>query len=368
MIVAISISYSEIFDGETPNLNDLLNDIPSEVVISILSLINSQLYLEHDLRTQLRIFNFLTFRQDEKTKSKILSRLIKKSDREPTVEFFGLLYSTEFIHYELINYRDFHIKDTSPQQELNFIKAYFLIVEQVNTKYSAFFKFNETSDVNHFQKTTWPTLIDQFEINHNINPFTGMVKGLTFLNYFEFHSPFTAHVKKFLQKNQKEKTWNYILDLMNLIKNSWDTQRQDTSKLYPFSFNNSYGYSSLFENFAISVSDYEREHRYEKRNFSGLKSKPLFKIKEQNYIVLNWNFLSNKLYDGLLFDFFNQSGISENKIFNSFISFKKYVSEEVIEKHLFQKLIDKCFNKKHITLLFDNGEFQGFPDAYVRDG
>ncbi len=40
----------------------------------------------------------------------------------------------------------------------------------------------------------------------------------------------------------------------------------------------------------------------------------------------------------------------------------------MIEKHLFQKLIDKCFNKKHITLLFDNGEFQGFPDAYVRDG
>lgn len=368
MRVVISVTYSEIFDGDTPDLKDLLNDIPSEVVISILSLINSQLYLGHDLKTQIRILDFLTFRQSDQTKSKILSRLIKKSEKEPSIAFFGLLYSTEFIHYELLNYRDFHIKDTTPQQELNFIKAYFLIVEQVNTKYSSVFKFNETSDVNHFQKTTWPTLIDQFEINHNVNPITGMVKGLTLLNYFEFHSPFANHVKTFLQKNQKEKTWNYILDLINLIKSSWDTQRQDPSKLYPFSFNESYGFSSLFENFAISVDNYAKEYGSEKRNFSGLKSKPLFKVKERNYIVLNWNFLSNKLYDGLLFDFFNQSGISENAQFSSFLNFKKYISEEVIEKYLFKKLIEKCFSKKHITLLFDNGTTQGFPDAYARDG
>jgi hypothetical protein len=105
MRVVISVTYSEIFDGDTPDLKDLLNDIPSEVVISILSLINSQLYLGHDLKTQIRILNFLTFRQSDQTKSKILSRLIKKSEKEPSIEFFGLLYSTEFIHYELLNYR-----------------------------------------------------------------------------------------------------------------------------------------------------------------------------------------------------------------------------------------------------------------------
>lgn len=366
MRVVISVTYSEIFDGDIPNLRDLLDDIPSEVVVSILSLINSQLYLGHDLKTQIIIFNFLTIRQSDITRNKILSRLLRKSEKEPSIEFFGLLYSTEFIHYELLNYRDFDITDTTPQQELNFLKAYFLIVEKVNARYSAVFKFNETSDVHHFQKTTWPTLIDQFEINHNINPITGMVKGLTLLNYLEFHSPYTDYVKKFLQKNQKEKSWNYILDLINLIKSSWDTQGQNTGKLYPFSFNESHGFSSLFENFSISVDNYAREYGAEKRNFSGLKSKPLFKTKEQKYIVLNWNFLSNKLYDGLLFDFFNQSGISEK--LGSFLDFKKYISEEVIEKYLFKKLISKCFEKKHIKLLFDNGKSQGFPDAYVRDG
>jgi hypothetical protein len=368
MRTVISVSYSDIFEGDIPNLKVLLEEIPSEVVITILSLINSQLYLGHDLKTQIKILDFLTFRQSEEIKNSLLSRLIKKSKKDPSIEFFGLLYSTEFIHHELLNYRDFQIKDTTPQQELNLIKAYFVIVEQVNTKYSSAFKIPETWDTNHFQKTVWPSFIDQFEINHSINPITGMVKGITFLNYLEFHSPYSKHVKIFLQKNQKEKSWNYMLDLINLIKSSWDAQEKNPRKLYPFSFNKSQEFNSLFENFTISIENYRKEYSSGKKNFSGLKDKPLFKIREEKYLVINWNFLSNKLYDGLLFDFFHQSGILSNGNFKSFLDFKKFVSEEVVEKYLFKKLIENCFKKKHITLVFDDKITQGFPDAYVREG
>lgn len=368
MRIVISITYSEIFEGDVPNLKDLLIDIPSEVVVTILSLINSQLYLDHSLKTQVRILDFLTLRQSDQIKTKIFSRLIKRSEKEPSVELFTPLYTTEFIHYELLNFKDFHITDTSPEQELNLIKAYFLIVEQVNARYSAAYKASRNLDADNFQKMTWPTLIDQFDVNHNTNPITGMVKGLTLLNYLEFHSSFSTYVQTFIKKNQKEKIWNYILDLANLVKSSWDAQRENPSKLLPFSFNESSEFSSLFENFAISIEKYAKEFSLDKRNFSGLKDKPLFKSKKQNYIVLNWNFLSNKLYDGLLYDFFNQSGISDNELFKSFLDFKKFISKEVIERYLFKKLIENCFKKKHLTLLFDDEKNKGFPDAYVRDG
>jgi len=367
MRVVISPTYSDIFEGDVPSLNDLLKDIPSEVVITILSLINSQLYLGNSIETQMRIFEFLSFRQSSETKSKILSRLIKKSEKEPSIEFFGLLYSTEFIHYELVHYRDFQIIDTTPDQELNLIKAYFLVAEMVNEKYHSAYKSNESLEAEYFQKMTWPTLIDQFEVNHNINPITGMVKGLTLLNYLEFHSPYKKYVDSFLLKNEKKKTWNYILDLINLVKSSWEAQKNNPNKLSPPAFKESYGFNSLFQNFAISIENYTKEYAHDKKNFSGLKDKPLFRLKTENYIVLNWNFLSNKLYDGLLFDFFNQSGISENKEFKSILDFKNFISNYVIEKFLFKKLIEKCFAKNGV-FVFDDGTKMGFPDAYVRDG
>ncbi len=368
MKITITPTYSDIFDGEVPKLEDLIKDIPSETVISILSVISSYLYLEgNGLKTQFRVLNFLNLRQSLETRQSILQRLFRRADKEESIEFFTQLYCMEFLHYEFTHYRDFKINDTTPYQELNFLKAYFVIAEQVNKKYTTAFDTNKELAGDYFQKSIWPTLFDQFEVNHRSNPFTGMIKGIAFLNFMEFYSPYNKYVHEFLAKHKKKKSWNYILDLMMLIKSSWDEILKKPDRP-PFSFKDIEGFTSLFKSFAISVEEYSKEYSLGKKNFSGFKSKPLFEILNGHYIVINWDFLSNKLYDGLLFDFYNQSGISENENFKDFITFKKYVSEKLTEQFLFQKLITQCFQKKHTVTVFDHKIVDGFPDAYVRDG
>ncbi len=369
MRIAITPTYSDVFDGDVPKLEDLIADIPSETIISMLSLISSHLYLNgHGLPTQFSILKFITFRQPPQTRLEILQRLQQKSEREQSIEFFTQLYCMEFAHYEFTHYRDFKINDTTLTQELNFLKAYFVVAEQVNEKYIVAFDENTKLNGDYFQTNTWPTLFDQFEINHRQNPFTGMVKGIALFNFLEFHSPYGEYVRRFLSKHKKEKSWNYILDLMTLIKSSWDTIKERPDKLPPFSFKGIEGFNSLFESFTLSVAEYVKGYSEGKKNFTGLKSKPLFEIKKDHYLVLNWNFLSNKLYDGLLFDFYSQSGISENETFKEFIDFKKYISEKLTEHFLFRKLVTQCFQKKHMVSLFDDSSKNGLPDAYVRDG
>jgi len=84
--------------------------------------------------------------------------------------------------------------------------------------------------------------------------------------------------------------------------------------------------------------------------------------------VLNWSFLSNKLYEGLVFDFYNTSGINQEKTFDKFVKFKQFIGEHITEKHLFQLLAKATWMKKHEVLLFDDGKTSGFPDAYYRTG
>jgi len=119
------------------------------------------------------------------------------------------------------------------------------------------------------------------------------------------------------------------------------------------------------ESFVLDYTKYANEYSNGERNFSGLKESPLFRINDGEYLVFNWNFLSNKLYNGLLFDFYLRSTISQE--FPTFLAFKKYISESVIEKFIFRKLIEQSFRKKQTKVIFDNLVISGMPDAYVRD-
>jgi len=71
----------------------------------------------------------------------------------------------------------------------------------------------------YFHKAMWPSLADQFEITHNINHITLMTKGLSFFNYLQFYSAYKAHVERYFSENRILSSWNYVLDLVNLVAN-----------------------------------------------------------------------------------------------------------------------------------------------------
>ncbi len=368
MKMVLSPTYVDLFGEDPPPLLQLIGKIPSRLVIAAMSIINSQLYLKNDFETQVRILAFLLDGQPEVIGARVFSKLQPAGKEKPATELFSVLYTTEFIHYELSHFRDLQSEESDADGGLRILKAYFVIADELNSKYAATVKVDEV-DEDYFRKNMWPALIDQFDVNnHLINPVKTMPKSIAFLNHFQFQSPYAAYVQKFLDKHGKATSWNYVLDLVGLFQGYWNAIKDDSKKLRPFVILETEGYEAILSSFAVTHQDYAKAYGEAKMNYAGLKDKPLFVFDKGRYIVFNWNFLAAKLYDGLLFDFYRVSGIDAESKFKTFPDFKRFVASEVTEKFLFKKLLKRFFHGKHVVLQLDEYGKQGSPDAYVRDG
>lgn len=361
-------TYSDIFDEEKPSINNLISDIPSKVIISLLAMMNAKLYLdEHNPEIQKELFELISRRFDKKQKYKIYTRLLtlllKDDEKEEQNEFtlFATKFNLEFIHHELLNYRDFEILDTTPQQEVNFLKAYWLIVEKVTNEYGQqSLKIKEYNQEDFFIKKTWSLIIAQFSTNQPQDPIFQIIRAISFLNFLQKSEKYSQYHKNFLTLNNKDTSWDYVLELMNLFTQFLETTKD---KMPSFSINSSPNFSPMLESFCMDINVYQK-NTYKHRDYIGIKEKPLLRYYKKNYCVLNWNFFISKLYDGLLRDFFNRSGIKQ-EFSNKYINFKSDISEKISEKFVFNKLINACLSKKYEKLLF-NPQSQYPPDCYYR--
>jgi len=362
MKIQPTATFSDLFDEEEPNIKTLLQQIPSKLIITILANINSELYLGEGNKTQIKLLERFIRRFENNTKNKILlnvSKLIKKNEE---LHLFTIKTNLEFIHHVLINYNNSNYEDSTIENELNILKAYFIFSKKINENYTPKNLSTSPSENQFFREYLWPIIIDQIEINDITNPFVNLIKGLNFLNHFQQDDNYSANVKIFLDRNNQPSIWNYILQLMHFLENAW---KHETST--PFGFQEKDFDYTLFKSFILETKEYQKKYSLDKKNYTGLKDKPLIKIKE-SLIVLNWNFICNKLYEGLIFDFYNNSDINKTTKFSKFVNFKNYIAYEVTEKKLFRKIIEKYLVKNKSVLKFDDENIEGFPDAYYRYG
>lgn len=364
----IGPTWDDLFNEEAPEPIDLISDIPSDVVIRLLCFIHAQITLSNNsFESHLKLWHFLTENIDPYF-SELSSRLDKfiKRHRGMEVRIFGYHYVLDFIEHEVQNYRDIlNFKDTSPEQSMNILKSYFIFAQKYQIKAQE--KVDEVEyDQNErffFQKRTWPLMIEQLEINHV--PHLGILplKSFVFLQFFYKSSKYRQYVDQFLNHNAQETIWHYIIRLMNIIKISKD--RNNNNDWFNFKIELPPSeYKSIFDAMTLDIKDIN-ENKENFKNYKGLREFPLFKY-ENHYYVFNWHFLQNKLYTGLVFDFYKNSGIK--LIFPKLPDFLSMIGSNISEKSFFQKIFNNIFNKKYSILYFDMGDGYGYPDMYFRSG
>ncbi|MDN3582848.1 hypothetical protein [Mucilaginibacter flavus] len=372
MEIILTPEYHDLFPGEEDNLEQLLIDIPSLLILKLISMINAELYANDKGQfTQTKIFNLLLGRQPASIKDKIINNAQEKVRRNPNEQthFFSTLYNMNFLHYELVNFRELPMNEITPEQDLRLFKAYFLVVEEVNKVYRSTLKKTPEYDAEYFGKMTWPTLIDQFELNYKLEPYTIMIRGSVFFNYIQCHSQYSMYVKEYLDKHKKVTALNYLLDIYNILISGYNkTKENQESGWASFKISRTDGFDTLFEQFNLTEREYQQVFKNGKSNYSGIKSKPLYAYDNNNWLILSWPFLINKMYEGLLFDFYNISGIKIEKKFKQFIDFKNFVGEKITEEYLSRKLLRSSFRSKYQTIFFDDKSRQGLPDCYYRKG
>ncbi len=132
MTLMVAPGYSDFFSGEKPRIEDLLLGIPSRLVILFCAGINSELYnKEHNLEKQLEILSIITAPLDPLLGTQLHNQLLrfKKSDKTLVV-LFAKRFCQEFIHRELLHFRD-EMNFEGINVELNIFKAYLLVVEEL---------------------------------------------------------------------------------------------------------------------------------------------------------------------------------------------------------------------------------------------
>jgi len=365
----ITPSYEDIFNDKRPELSELLSDIPSSVVLRLLSYFDAQLFLNEDIQTQFKLLKNLLKRQTVDTVINIIHNYSVLNDNAKNVEYsiFSRLYFKAFIHYILINYSEMpSIYDTTPIQELNLFKAYLIISTIKNSEIQNIYsKENKEIEGDFFPTHTWPMIINQLDVNIKINPIPNIIRGVCLLNYLQYHSNYTKYVECFFNKKGLTNTWEYIIQLLNTVQLSWEKNDVGTKSCY---FTCDEKFNALFDSISINPYEYRDNYLNTKEEYSLLKSKPLFKYKNQ-YYVLDWNFIPNKIYEGLIFDFHCESGIKELLTLNTIPKFKKLIGLEITENFIFRIILRTIFSTdKYCKLIFPKDNSAGEPDAYYRKG
>jgi hypothetical protein len=368
MAFVITPSYEDIFSDKRPELSELLSDIPSSVVLRLLSYLDAQLFLNEDIQTQFKLLKNLLKRQKIDTVISIIHNygVLKDNAEKTEYSVFSRLYIKAFIHYVLINYQEMaSIDDTTPTQELNLFKAYLIISSIKNSEtHNIYGTDNEKKEGDFFPTRTWPLIINQLDVNSKINPIPNIVRGVCLLNYLQYHSNYSKYVESFLNKKGLTNTWEYMMLILNTVQLSWEKNDVGTKSYY---FTCDEKFNALFDFISIDQSEYRERYLNKKEEYSLLKSKPLFKY-DDKYYVLDWNFMPNKIYEGLIFDFHSESGIKELSTLNTIPQFKKLIGLDVTENFIFRTILRAIFSDKYCKLIFPKDNSAGEPDAYYRKG
>ncbi|UII32160.1 hypothetical protein LVD17_28145 [Fulvivirga ulvae] len=367
MKIGIIPTYEDIFGGNAPEFSALISGIPSVVIASVVSVINGELYLNQEsIKSQGKILTFILRRQSNEVRQAIYKKIMQQYARKGSDGYyvFSTHLAIHLLHLSLHHYHeDAKFIDTTPEQELNIFKAYLVASSRVYG--SANLALNTSSPDDFFRKNTWPLMIGQLLLNHPYNYFLAIVKSKCFFDALEFKAGHAKYVYSFVGRFNDTNSLSYILRFANTLQLA--QQGTGNGQFKPFSIKADAYWISFYEDLCINLKKYSSDYPTVRSNFKGFREKPLIKIDENNYLIISWDFLSRKIYDGLIFDFYKRSGIKEEKKFNTFPSFKQYISQEAIEKYLFRKLVKGCFKKKHIVINFDDDKCDGHPDAYVRN-
>lgn len=362
-------TYRDLFPGKVPDLNELLQDISSDLVLKLLAFINAQVMLGPDsFEYHSYLFKLLTksFIGHAPDLSKGLELFSRKHKGE--VRIFGAPYLLDFMQYELQFYREVSdFIDTNPDQSIRILKAYFVFIERAQEKIhdkveSITYPHN---DKYWFQRRTWPMLIEQYEINNSPHPGVFAVKAFAFFQYFNDHPTFQKYVQGFLENTKQQSSAHYVIRLMNIVTLSFSGPND--KRIHAFNIANfEPEIKPLLEHLSTNHLKFKSVPNCSK-NFIGIRSGPLFNFRGEEYIVLNWHFLYQKLYKGLVFDFYEQSGIKSE--FKKFPDYLSVIAEQITEYRFFQPVMKHLLAKKHAKLEFDEKDEKSDskPDLYYRE-
>ena len=370
--------FEDLFPGSRrPDLTDILSETSSAAMLRAASFLNYHAdTLEGKLDRQEEVFVRWISIFDNKIRSNIWINYLNFKNEVVSRGNIVVLFSSNSVLYLLDsicrNFNDIpEIEEKDISDEMILLKAW-LICNSISNLIAE----DAIKDIAHTRdgsangedalKAMLVNEADQYEFIGRKDIVYQAFIANDFFKFIKNNTETNLHYCNFLEE-KKVKSHNEYL--RNIILTCIDGYRSDT-----FGFvlgEKEDNLSAFFDSISVDISKYNGEIReYFKEydpDYRRFREHPLVKGINGKYYPLFNNFLVDKIYRGLIFDFYKHSTIKETfKTLPDFLNFLGDFAESI----LFHNHIDNCFPSKKwiIRRRGDRASSIEYSDFYLRDG
>ncbi|MEP7317514.1 MAG: hypothetical protein ABI921_02195 [Panacibacter sp.] len=352
--------YRAMFGEPLQTYEEILHEMPSDVIMSIAAIINNELTAPVEYKSnQQRILNLLCrgFTQKQiELLSYHLNRLTNSGYNENATELFHRRYLIAIILRE-VKRNAFHIKYIPANgKDFQFLLAYLLIIDEENSKdriiLDESLKKNDEPFIDY--RLLWTPNISQFQFNESVSPGFEMFKLFCFLKHALFF--WRVYLKKYLNK--------FDLDTIGKITSSYKEIFNATEHYNPdvdFSKHvdiNPKPDANVKHLNSLCINEQTGKNTTTLLDF---KKHPLLRTADNKYRVIDANIFYKHIYKGPFFDLLKKTSLNEKIRFNEYSS---EVSKKVLEEVCFTSILKTLYEDKGV-IHFDDGS-SSIPDCYYR--
>jgi hypothetical protein len=357
-----SLTYETLFNEKRPNIEDFIKKIPLSSAIEFYSIICAQICMQPTRMDQEGIRSLIYTHLEEGKAQELEALIINKIKNIKDCLVFSIDNVNLSINYCINNLKEKSFSPLSKEEKYKLVLFLFITTSISNEKTEII--FNEKSKP--FIKTTpkistWPFTLYQTKLHSFVDPVSSIIKLYSFLFYFQNIKEYNKYLLKFLKEYNTKNIKDYASIFMQLSSSVL------SSEITPSHIKIPEKYESFFDNLSINIDENQNS---DIMNYSNLIRFPILKKCKLEYIVLNWNFFHGKIYNTLVFDFYNKSGINKNAKFNKQSDLLRLKGEEISEKILLKYFLQDILKENHSIIKFDDNSNPEtpLPDCYYRKG
>lgn len=368
--ISVSLGYKVLFDDyESITVQELLADIPSITALEIISHFHAQIHtLERNQDSQLSFFKIWLSRLPKETISKVQKFIDENNNQLSNYNFINNVSCLILIQEIILHYNNLSpVKKLTPDQELNLFKAYLHCSQKWQDEQIPGFRNEKSDDDEYYIRLLIPTQIPYQEILGLKDFRLQFIKAIYFFKFCENDETFKKYLTLFLEEYNLKNWTDYLINIISLYSRKFEHLKT------PSVISVDSKYQDII-NFLQSLTVDHTNFEYSK-DFLALRDKPIFKKNENEFIFLNLNFLVDKLFQGIQFDFgrvlTKKKAKFKGKEIKSPVHFISVFSNEFSESGLFYAILNYAFAKSKYNL-FSGTEMKKFlvdgePDFYIRD-
>jgi hypothetical protein len=354
----VVLGYSDIFDDDTPSCKDLLEDLPKEKSLELITHFHGQLHSnERNNRLQLELLELWLSNQAKEVVQNFTNEILRRANGKGNINFFNNI-SCLYLIQKILIHCDEQDRELRYEDELNLLKCYLIVSEEWTKKSHQL--LDEDKEYKTEEDIIQLVLPSQLPIHENklFKDFRiEFLKSIYLFRFLEKNKQFDDILDEFVNKKQVDNWEEYLVKILSLYIRELEAPNIKTKlEVEDESVRN------LLDTFCINDIEVKDDV-----DFISIRNKPIFKTEDDDYLFLSLNLFIDKLYQGLLFDIFYNSDIAQD-IYGNIPTFRSNLGNDFSEKSMFYEFAQNylCQGCVHLNENDIPDDIEISPDYYIR--